>query len=67
MSAARRDRAPGQRRRRFLVSIRSANGERREFTRFGGSSCGHLVDALDAAGAGARISVRPLLTEAAHG
>jgi hypothetical protein len=52
--------APGAPRTRFKVCAITAAGQRTEYAAIGGSSCGHAVDALDAAGLGGSVSVKPM-------
>lgn len=52
--------------RRFRVRATRPDGHTTHYTAIGGTSCGHLVDAIDLAGVGGVVSVHPLLeTEAA--
>lgn len=47
--------------RRFCVLIRTPDGDRRQFERRGGDAFLHAIEAIDGAGTGARISVRPIV------
>jgi hypothetical protein len=46
--------------RRFRVRATRADGRTTHYTAIGGTSCGHLVDAIDLAGLGGVVSVQPL-------
>ena len=50
----------------YRVSVTRPDGTCREYLRTGGSSCQHIVDAIDEAGIGGAVRVLPVLeTEAA--
>lgn len=45
---------------RFRVRATRPDGHTTHYTAIGGTSCGHLVDAMDLAGLGGVVSVQPL-------
>lgn len=51
--------------RRFRVRATRPDGHTTHYTAIGGTSCGHLVDAIDLAGLGGVVSVQPLPEAAA--